>query len=394
MSVGISHANHPVECDDAPVSVPHHPSPNTPIPDPNQINNQSIIGRLQQGREGLLRKLRQVFPPPLLLQPRPALPCVSLLRVFVIVSIGGKAGRWFYLSIHSTRQYVRYHDHTYAVGGRGVPQSDVKSLTCFGAWGHLNVCTVNDRTPQTYLHDQHTTTQHHNTTYYNTIQRSHARAGTGWRATTWASSSSMGRMAATTWPRHVRVCLFLECCAWCWILIVAGRSSPSLVPFQHTNHEPTQQTLHPSPQKQDAKKARGILSKACDEGIPDSCYALASHLLRTAPAGDVKHKRDPVQVGGFVWCCCVRMYVCTPPQAIANSIVYDHHRYDAINHINNHNHHITNRPRRCWRRAAPGATAPRASTSPSCTRRGTRACPSALIIGSVLSACCGARPYL
>jgi TPR repeat protein len=39
------------------------------------------------------------------------------------------------------------------------------------------------------------------------------------------------------------------------------------------------------------KKAKGILKAACDEGIPDSCYALASHLLRTIP-DDPKHKRD------------------------------------------------------------------------------------------------------
>lgn len=46
---------------------------------------------------------------------------------------------------------------------------------------------------------------------------------------------------------------------------------------------------------QDEKKARGILSKACDEGIPDSCYALASHLLKSMPC-DPKRTRDPVQV--------------------------------------------------------------------------------------------------
>ncbi len=65
---------------------------------------------------------------------------------------------------------------------------------------------------------------------------------------------------------------------------------------------------------QDAKKARGILSQACDEGIPDSCYALASHLLRRPGPDDAKgakaqqHTRDAVQVGGG-WEC-LHLYVC------------------------------------------------------------------------------------
>jgi hypothetical protein len=56
---------------------------------------------------------------------------------------------------------------------------------------------------------------------------------------------------------------------------------------------------HPHTHTQDAKKARGILTQACDEGIPDSCYALASHLLRHPGPNDAnkkQHKRDPVQV--------------------------------------------------------------------------------------------------
>lgn len=48
-----------------------------------------------------------------------------------------------------------------------------------------------------------------------------------------------------------------------------------------------------------------MLQKACDDGIPDSCYSLASHLLRTVP-GDKKHKRDPVKAKTLLESACAR----------------------------------------------------------------------------------------
>ena len=45
---------------------------------------------------------------------------------------------------------------------------------------------------------------------------------------------------------------------------------------------------------QDAKRAQAILDKACDDSIADSCYALASHLLRQPAAGSGP-KREPLR---------------------------------------------------------------------------------------------------
>lgn len=55
----------------------------------------------------------------------------------------------------------------------------------------------------------------------------------------------------------------------------------------------------------DIKKATSILDKACGEGIPDSCYALASHLLRTLPEDKI-HKRDPLRAKGLLEKGCAR----------------------------------------------------------------------------------------
>ncbi|EWM21891.1 hcp beta-lactamase-like protein [Nannochloropsis gaditana] len=55
----------------------------------------------------------------------------------------------------------------------------------------------------------------------------------------------------------------------------------------------------------DVKKATGILNKACGEGIPDSCYALASHLLRHLPE-DKSHERDALKAKGLLEQGCAR----------------------------------------------------------------------------------------
>jgi TPR repeat protein len=55
----------------------------------------------------------------------------------------------------------------------------------------------------------------------------------------------------------------------------------------------------------DVKKATGILDKACREGIPDSCYALASHLLRQLPE-DKSHERDALRAKGLLEQGCAR----------------------------------------------------------------------------------------
>ena len=54
-------------------------------------------------------------------------------------------------------------------------------------------------------------------------------------------------------------------------------------------------------------RARGILELGCKEGIPDSCYALASHLLRHAPE-DKKHKRDPLKAKALLEAGCARAH--------------------------------------------------------------------------------------
>jgi TPR repeat protein len=60
--------------------------------------------------------------------------------------------------------------------------------------------------------------------------------------------------------------------------------------------------------EQDVKKACDLLKKGCDEGIPDSCYALASHLLRKPAAGDKSHKRDPVKAKALLETGCARAH--------------------------------------------------------------------------------------
>ena len=126
----------------------------------------SSTGRLQQGGESLLGELRQVLAPPLLLQPGAALPYVTCARAGLhaqsfsffcplllcfytwkperqshtcgsrmCVCIYGLDHPFIHPSIHSS-----IHDSLGThptVGGRGVPQSDVKSLNCFGTYSSI-----------------------------------------------------------------------------------------------------------------------------------------------------------------------------------------------------------------------------------------------------------------
>jgi hypothetical protein len=103
------------------------------------------------------------------------------------------------------------------------------------------------------------------------LQNRPARRGTVWHVTTWACCCSTGGTGGT----------------------MSTRCAPS--PSHHIlSSEMTHRHASPRLQQQDATRASVALRLACEENIPESCYSLASHLLRADPA-DAKHRRDPVK---------------------------------------------------------------------------------------------------